>query len=75
MWCNTQPPSRCCLAIGGSGISIHLQEDSNVTIRLAAIQAVSGALQNAECKLHLAKHDGRAEALLIAHWALNRKAQ
>ncbi len=25
-------------------------------------------------ELHLAKHDGRAEALLLAHWALNRRA-
>ncbi len=24
------------------------------------------------CELHLAKHDGRAEALLIAHWARTR---
>jgi len=24
-------------------------------------------------ELHLAKHDGRAEALLLAHWALNRR--
>lgn len=24
-------------------------------------------------ELHLAKHDGRAEALLLAHWALNRQ--
>jgi crossover junction endodeoxyribonuclease RuvC len=25
--------------------------------------------------LHLAKHDGRAEALLLAHWAVNRSRQ
>lgn len=26
-------------------------------------------------ELHLARHDGRAEALLLAHWAFNRRMQ
>lgn len=26
-------------------------------------------------ELHLAKHDGRAEAILLAHWAFNRRTQ